>query len=568
MSDMKKILLSAIALTALATGCNRDAVPNPATADGKATLTASFDIPDADPTRAITSSPIADGQIGSLWVMVFNEAGNYISRHKGDVSENNPSNYIFPEIIISELHRTLHFVANYDWIGFSDAAWIGQSESTVLLAMSVAADDINEPTTAYWQRVEMEKLIPDDENNPTIPIPGTVSLLRNVARISVVNNSERLTDVSFAVGNRHDRGAVAPYNTTTYRFGTGDVALDLDGFVTEAPGASVISLVENRDFLPAGDIVDLYERRNSTAIDNAFVVVKAHFDGDPGWSYYKIDVVEDDATVLPDLVRNHHYKINIDAVYNDGAHSLEDAVSSLASNNVNASVVASNYTDISNVNGVLHVDRTAMTLVRTAEAFRIGYFYKNRSTDAYENDGVTITLSQQPGREVVETETEGFEAPPGGPAYIVGTTAGALPVNDIYRATLTISKGGLTRVVNLELRPVMDFTVSTLPADGDVGADGEATIHFRFPDNISASLFPMEVRIHTRKFTPAQGQELSVGISEGGGDFYFVYTARTRESTGPGGAHVVELVAISNDANDTVRLEADLFNPNSDARFR
>lgn len=560
MRDMKKIFLSMIPLMALVSGCVRGG--DTVAADESGTLTVAFDIPEARLTRAYTS--INGETISSLWVMVFNEAGNYVSRHQGAPrSGNDWSQCRFHSIPISDNARTLHFVANYDWSGFSDVDWLGLSESEVMLAMSVGTAGRGNPSpVAFWQRAGLPGGIVGDPGS-TVTLPGTVHLLRNVARVTVENSTTtpNLTDVQFAVGNRFDKGSVAPYNTETFLFGVGNDPADAfadDDFVTEAAGTSV-AIVEANDFVYAsGGSVDLYERKNSTAHDYAFVIVKAKYNGRAAWSYYKIDIVEQDASVLLDIRRNWRYHIRINSVFNAGYDNLADAVNNLASNNVNASVVAMEYTDISNGTNVLHVDQTDVTFVSTNTPFEIGYFFK--SGGVVDNTGVTVTLNQTAGRQVVGgtvTATDGI---------IGGVTASVLPQDDIYRGTITISKGGLSRTIRLQLRPRMKFVdVGTTPTNGIIpnSTGQQAQVHFKFPDDISQSLFPIRVRVYTRKFTPAPGQGLSVEV--GGGDYWYVYNA---PFLGIGAEHTITLLSNSADTDETVRLENDLFDANgTDADF-
>ncbi|MDR2912824.1 MAG: hypothetical protein LBV38_05985 [Alistipes sp.] len=557
---MKKILLSTLTLLAfvvLAAGCvsdGHDNGPEFATLDG-VTLAATFDIPDARATRAYTALPDVE-----MWVLVFSEAGNYLSRHRGSVSN---GRYTFEDVPVSEAARTLHFVANPDFDGFSDSGQIGRSESEVMLSMSVGTDGSGTPApVAYWQRVVLEAGTLDAEPDSTVSISGTIHLLRNVAQVTVTNATDSgdehyLTDVQFAVGNRYDRGTVAPYDTSLGGgFGVGndpaDGTANDDDFVTEATDGDPIGIVEATDFVSAsGGSVEMYERKNSTAEDNAYVIIRAHLDGGAEWSYYKVEIVDAEANELLDIGRNWSYRLTIESVADEGYSNLADAVSNLASNNVTASVVASEYTDISNGTNVLHVDRTHATFVRAGQSFEIGYFFKDED-GVVDNSGMSFVVSQSAGREVV---VEGSVTVANG--VIRGTTAGTLPNNDFFEGSITISKGGLSRTISLRLRQPMNFIdVRTTPADGVVAnvTGEEAAVHFKFPDDISQGLFPIPVRIYTRKFTPDPAQGLTLEYADG--EYWYVYNAPW---LGVGGEHTVELVANSRDTDEGVRLESELF---------
>jgi hypothetical protein len=581
---MKKILPLAIAFSMLATGCIRDHAPSRSELDRTtSTLTASFDIPDARQSRA----SLIEAGISSLWVMVFNESGNYIDRYEGVPRQGAASNYDFPGVPISDVARTLHFVANYDWSGFSDVERVGQSEITVLHSMTVTAQDPGDPLpVAYWQRKVLESGISPDVDDPERRQSlGHMRLLRNVARVTVRNatagGTHYLTQASFAVGNRYNSGTVAPFDTRTFTFGNGNDPLDGtandDTFVTEAPEATVIPILEGRDMVPAGESaalddsgsVLLYERRNSGARDNSFIILRARFDSNQDkWSYYKVVVADSEISEQPlDMVRNWRYNVTINSVTTPGYSSIEEAIEGPA-NNIDASVVASEYTDISNGTSVLHVDKTNLTLVATNREFKIGCFFRMGDSDL-DNSNMVIGVTQDEARPAVIRQTVRWNVDPTtGEGYISGVSATRLPVDDIHRATITISKGGLSRSIALELRPPMRFTVDTDPADGLVDnlSGSAATLWFSFPDDISPSLFPITVRIYTHKFTPVLGQEgLTVGGPDNEGDFYYNLSVPAFE---PGRRHPVRLLSLSRDTGgERVCVEADLFEPNDDALF-
>jgi hypothetical protein len=221
-------------------------------------------------------------------------------------------------------------------------------------------------------------------------------------------------------------------------------------------------------------------------------------------------------------------------------------------------VVASEYTDISDGASVLHIDRTHVTFVRPNQEFSIGYFFKDVETGEIDNSFMGSSYSQTEGEEVFNPSIYV------GGGFITGRTAATLPQNEFYESTITIAKGGLERTVTLRLREPMDFAVSTTPGGGVVPnvAGSEASIHFSFPDDISPELFPIPVRIHTRKFTPLPDQGLT--LEYGNGDYWYVYNAPWN---GVDAVHTIEMASIARDTEETVRLSSDLFNDNYEAVF-
>jgi hypothetical protein len=560
--NMQKLL--AIALVALAAGCVRGVVepdPQPDPDPQKSSLAVSFAIPDARVTRAA----IEPGQIASLWVMVFSEAGTYLSRHAGEAdAAAGFSKTLFREIPISDRPRTLHFVAHGDWSSFVDADWTGRAENAVLAALTVGTTGEGDPApTAYWQRLELpggieQTAIVDDR--PVMRLEDPVHLLRNVARITVVNDTasdpgNTLTEVAFAVGDRYDRGTVAPYDPASGTFGAGN-----DDIVTQAAGGRAVAIVEATDFEPESGAIEMYERRNHDATDNSYLIIRGRFNEAAEPSYYKVVLTDESGNTLLDIGRNRIYNVTITSVKDEGHPSLDAAVRGLPSNNVTASVVASEYTDISDDSGVLHVDATDVTYVAAGRPFSIGYFF--RTAGGVIDYNVNVSLSETNGDPV-----DGNVTAMNG--VITGTTGPALPVNDIYRAVITITRGDLSRTIDLQLRPPMNFTVEAVPAAG--GA--QPALRITFPADISPRLFPLPVRIYTKRYSPAPGQGLAIEVDDATGEYYYLYNApymvRTVGNETTPLPHTITLTPVPPAAAtaETIRVASALFNDNTQAVF-
>lgn len=581
---MKKILISiTIAATMLAAGCERERYGK-APRSGGGELAAVFNIPEP---RTATRAPLTAEMVESMWVMVFNENGNYVSRHKGETVAGDPARYVFRNVPVSPpgVSRTLHFVGNFDWTGFNDGALGGMSENEVVSSMNVTGGRI-----AYWQRVYVVNGI-DGPPGEQMALDGTVHLLRNVAEVTLVNNTAgaengmSLTDVQFAVDDYMNRGSVAPFNSQKGAFGTGDPSVDTPAadFITEARGGNTVGISEGdfADILQSDGVsptpIEIYERKNSMAENQTCIIVKGKFqDGvvpnNDVWSYYKIDICDPEATALLDIQRNYRYKIDLNLVSNKGYATLTEAVQNAAVNNINASVTVSEYTAVSDGRNVLRIENSQFIYVRTGQNFEIRYSYieMDGSTAATNNTDVKIDLVEtDPDRPVVVNGTFGYDYTSnqwtGGRmgAVIRGTTS-TLPTGfDIYRAAVHISKGSLSRVIQLQLRQAMNFSeTGTTPADGRVQNDiGQpVSIRFKMPVDISPALFPIPVYITTKRFSPdVEQNRLSVDVSDG--DFRYVYYAPYLvDGGGQPMFHTIYFVSNSPNTQESVTIASDMFN--------
>lgn len=538
-------------------------------------LKVSFALEDKSTKTKQTSSPVEEGMLKNMHVLVFDELGLFISRHRGIATSNGADGqYIFRNITLStnEAKRTLHFIANYDWSAFSDAAHLRKHESEVITKLCMTEGEV-----AYWQRIELEKGF-ETEAGGTLHLPQTVSLLRNIAQVAIVNktndNQESkvyLTDVSFAVCNDLDRGTVAPFDRINQTFE--QVATEPSFFVINSNiNESDFILAQNNESDPLLG-KNLYERINSIAKQNTFVIIKGYYQASkerPNTtipSFYKLDICEDGASTLLDIDRNTCYKITLHGVASEGYSSLSEAIAGASNNNINASIASSEIVQVSDGNTILTIDNTLLTFTETGVDFTVGYVCYDIKTGKVDNSGVIVTLEQDANYPVVAGTINSSV-----PGIVTGITASNLPVNDIYQATIIISKGALSRKVRLRLRSPMSFgNVITDPADGyvDKKAGAPVSISFTFPVDLEQEQFPIPVFLYTKGLSP----NVQIGNNDGNlsidstpdGSYRYIYMAPYKglDAMNNPIIHTIHLQTIFSYISETVVLDSDLFHSQS-----
>lgn len=509
------------------------------------------DIPEPNALRSRVA--IENGMIENLYVLVFDENGGFLSRHKAEL-ESNVASYKVTNVPVSDgKQRILHFICNYDWSKFSDVSSLGKHENEIISPLSVSGG-----TFAYWCR----KILPEgisDKGDGEMKIDGAIALLRNVAKVSIENHTEEhaspkyLSHVAFIMGDYYDSGTVAPFNTETGSF---DI-----GTITESP-TGVMQKIDASKFSAEPQYV--YEQKNATSKTPSYMIVRGFFqeEGQPEnqkiLSYYKIDIVDILSELLHDIGRNYHYIVRLNNVATPGHPSLELAASNPASNNIISSILVQEFTSVSDGGHILRVEMTSRTFVREDEDFRIGYAYVDAVTGATNNAGVEVSLSQDENKPVVKLGSFGFmQGDTEGTIY--GKTAS--PDNfEIYSADITVKKDNLQRKINLRLRSPLDFNFVAATPDQIANAVGQPVqITFEFPENVLSYAFPMKVYIHTKRLSPdvfTGGDQLSLDSSESG-EYRYVYTAHQ------GGRHMIHFITNSPSTNETVYVEADMFNISS-----
>lgn len=537
---MKKLFFFILSLFALAS-----CLQEPGTREYAKDIYFSIDIPAGG--QSLSRAPIGSGDISSLYLLVFDEHGKFLSRHQA-VMVTNYGGYK-ATLPVSSSKRIIHFVANYSWAGFSDVFNLAKNETEIVPTLSVGNAVIG-----YWQRVELSGGIAAGSFGQTI------SLLRNVAKVSVVNltsGASHLTGLTFSMGDTYDRGTISPFSPSL-------AAPFTEGYITEAPSGTYGNTTES-SFLAAGTSTAstgepylAYERNNSASGRPAYVIIKGYYQnsGVPNnsvYSYYKIDLADPNSGELYDLMRNNHYVIKINTVSNAGYPTLAEAMHAPASNNTLSSVLVQEFTSVSDGTSQLNVETTSRLFIKGGQAFSITYSYIPDANSGADNSGVTVTLTQDPAKPVVDGNIS-YDNMTG---IITGTTAAIPSVMEVHTATLTVKAGSLERKITLRLRQPYSFSnIFTDPSPIANGLGQHVSLHFTIPNTINAEDFPMPVYITTKKLSPdfqaASGKDISTDFTNG--QYRYKYIARNS------GEQVVSFTTNSSDNAETIILEGDYMN--------
>lgn len=507
---MKKIVYALLGL--LLTGCMKD-IPDFQDADksGKVKVEFTVEIPEAEP---IASRAINENLIANLHLLVFDENGRFISRHQATLSGNNYT-VTLPQ---SSNKRTVHFIANYTWNGFNDAASVNKDEGE-LIAPLQSSDLI------FWQRVVLNGGI-----NATAFSAQPVALIRNMAKFSLENRAIlTFTNAKFALFNTASAGSVAPFNTANAAF---------EPVVTEPAGATFTGA---GTFGP-GDVYT-FERKNSTVTTNpTYVIIQGTYAGVT--CYYKIDII-DSSKNMYDIQRNVWFKIIIEGVTLPGYLTLEAAKSSPASNNISASVLLQSYPTISDGAFVLSVDKTAVSFTSNGQTLRANATYKTVAGISM-NSLITVTLVQDANFPVVNGAVT-YDTATGNLTAAINN----VPANGVARtATIKIEAGVLSRTIRLLLHAPFTFTnISMTPSVVSNVLEAPTTLKFTVPAE-AAYLLPFNCFITSAYLTPNFGN-IEVIYEDGVYRYKWKVTAV--------GEQTINFKTNTNNAAETVFIDADLF---------
>lgn len=548
-------------------------------------ITFSVNIPDAiSLSRAAWTAEDLSGNllIDNMYVLVFDENG-FISRHKAYPSGGGPAEFKV-ELPTSSNKRILHFVCNYDWeaAGFDDFAAKNLSEAMVVATMSVEY-----PRIAYWRRMVLNSGITSSTSF------GPVTLMRNVAKISIVNNSlasanqsvevsSYLSDLTFAIGNYYDKGTVALFDKTSGEF-VDDIEAT-NGIMYEAPGVSKKDIDEGSDFVkahvgnlgdPIGKSVFTYEHRKTKpgSRDRVYMILKAKYHknmSDPGTErYYKIDIaLPPPSEDLYDLHRNRHYVITLGTVIHVGYPSFPEAVNGLSLNNF-ATSLEQEYNSVSDGEAILNIEYVNRTFVKPKASFAIRYSYIYKKADgitsATNNENVSGIVSHSSVPAIDLPEGEELQDTPHLPNkkgvsefgddyldYVNGNMVETLPSgNTVAESSIRISKLGLSRTIVLKLRQPYIFESVSIPKNIAPSAEEPVDIAFTIPAELQDNL-PFFVYI--------EGATMLMPIS-GSGIYYedMGTTFRYRYKVTKTGEHILNFQTGSGTGGGKITLKADMF---------
>lgn len=549
---MKKYIFGLLAILFFHSGCvdDSDIWQNAENASGNVNVTFSVDIP---AYTIATRATIADENlISSLWLLVFDEKGNYLYKKQAasvTPASTNPSsaNGTFSvELGATTQKRVIHFIANYD---LSNAAFadelLQQKDEREIVA------SLNGTGLYMWARKELNAI------NANTFQSGTVELLRSMAKITLIidpaagNDVANFSNGQYAVRRMPSNGTVAPFNARTYTFA--------EHTITEPAGVAYTG--SSAAFRPLGEnnasTEYTYERRNAPADNNyTCIILKGNYQG--AETYYKIDILDANKKRY-DIERNYWYKLTVRQILRPGYATEQQAMDNAAANNTSLDVTIEKYPIISDGVRKLEVEKTLITFSKNGSVLDTwAKYYPDAITNpnSFDNTGVTITL--------IEDDTDHPLVKNGIINFDPVTGKITAEINDIpndgsvLTARIVIEKGSISRTIRLVGRQLYKFDPVTInyadPATINAEQNSDAVLRFSIPAEYPAELLPLEVRIYTQGLYPVQS---GLRMEVQNGQICYIYTATTT------GLQTLNFKTNISTSKEVVYLRADLFETGS-----
>ena len=547
---MKKILFAIVSIFALA-ACVKEELTQPQQqiADGdKVTLTFGVKVPEAgSATRAMGDD---NEEISRLDVIVFDNAGYFVDAVQAtavatDVPYDSNTKTFKVSLNSASRERRIHFVANADP---AQIAAIKGHEDAAISSLVVSGT-----TDAYWQRMVYGGIGVDNASENYVAPTNffgkdtrVIPLVRNYAKITVTDNNttDAFTLTGYKVFNTRSQGSVAAYDEKVGQF------VDFSKAPAEGSGklfaAKSYSELSNYTPLEKGELTSsaayttdpTYVRETSK--NSPYIIIQGKYDGDE--VYYKLDFILDGVGGKANILRNFEYNFVIKAVTKKGTDETTAKNQTSGENGLSFDAGTQSLLNISDGVGQLFVNATTVVLVDN-KPYDLKYKYIPAITSPNATGNNQVTLTGFSGGKVINTytptTTSGIATVDGWSTITI--TPKALPTAGFETQEVVLSTpSGLARTVKFILMQPYAMTVNAydgVEKDEEVPAalDKDVWVDVAIPNNVDASLFPLEFVFETEKNSlspnaaantmPVRtGESIIPGSDAEANTFGFVYT--------------------------------------------
>lgn len=520
---MKRILYI-LSLIVLAAACTHelDDQAGHKSEDGKVTVDFTVLVPDARPaTKVMGETP----QLSNLYLAVFDEVGylaEYVKADPAEMATDDGVEYKYTVTLsLSPNPRIIHWIANAP-----ESVQYGSEEEVLMNIKASGQEDM------YWYRKEVESISgieagdlvqPTDE---TVAALSNIPLVRNFAKILLVDNASEFVLESYTVVNVLNSGFAAAYDFNKGEFvdyiksdGSPKTYEELlaEGYNASTPAiANYISAIDAwNNKVEAGSACYVYERERPTQTPAFIIAYGSYKDNDP--SYYKIDLRDEQGAYFP-LFRNFQYTINLNAVSRNGYRTITEAANSGGSGDVSTSLETESLIYMSDGMASLEVGYTAI-VVTTADPVLLPFAFYPNLKNLYDGPGGTVAQNFNASVEFVINDDAGISGAaiqsigevdymfrPKPKVAINPTT----PENNSKTQSITViarytdSNGierSLQRKVKYTVMKKQLLIAECVPSEVPEEQGSAFDVNITIPGGLSVGMFPLNFNVEAKEMT-------------------------------------------------------------------
>lgn len=470
----------------------------------------------------------------------------------GEYASTNDDIYYFKVLLpVYEGEAVVHIVANGD----PSITFLDQTENSIMSQM-VTTDDIG----GYWARVVLEDgilaqtttdgIMQTDDDGNYIPSAETARLfkdlvlVRNFAEVKlIVDENSGISDVTWALVNDPVNGSIAPmvgtefvedYKDYVYDANTGkmvlcDMVVDPDtgkmvperdedgnilnihstynGYMVSSSLNTLPTVESDLNWKAASASQFTYERVDPNKTNPTYIMMKAKFGEDTDYTYYRVDLMDENVGGYFPLYRNYVYQIKIDLVGNRGASTFTEAANRNSGGNVSMSAETKTLTDVSDGFSRMYVEFVEKTYTTGGEKSFWVYYIPDVSTGEVDNTSIEVSVKEMgtalANATITKDAAKSVDTGEGAMYFYNFTLNGQSTTEDLVSVLQVKATNGKTgsqkstlyRDITVKVMKKMDMNLSLAPATLPEGVNENTVLHIALKDTLQQSMFPLEFYI-------------------------------------------------------------------------
>ena len=518
---MKRATYLITLLSLLLASCtDEDQFDNPQTKNSRTTFLFSVNTPDYQPVH--TRAVVNENEVNDLWLMTFDANGLFIGRAHASLLTSNSNGTGTFRADIPDDTKIIHLIANYNqWDNFDEHAAMQKDEREII--PSLASNKL-----AFWGR----QTISSASDTPNI------TLYRNLAKVTVENETTNFEVTGYALCNYTNSGTVAPFNPDA----SPTPFVLIDGKPTLRSSSMVKIDQKSADCNMESKY--MFENENYSN-DQAYIIIKGILAGKTEELYYKIQLLDSDKKPYP-IMRNYHYKVVIKSFSEsaNGSTAFSDAKTSEPSNNIYAEIFKESPSIADNNNNVLTVSRLHFLFTKGGTLNVSAQYMANGVTD---NSKISVSIAEDQGSILHNLKYDSNGNITADVSRIIA---------EQYEATITVKAGVLSRTVTVVSSALYLFDPASLSPEIYTGRDQDVALSFSIPSTIPYYLYPLKCTITTGNLYPIEpNKDLQIEYTDGG--YQYIYWA-----DGPGTKTLNFRTSLEN-SDETVLIANEIFQTKS-----
>ena len=346
-----------------------------------------------DPIQMTSRNGEIEESIQDITVLCFDKDGYALTKLVADITPTGVESGSL-SVKIPNATRVMHVFANQETVPFEK----GMSEYDARLTGLQATLG----TMVYWARIEVpSNLTATSEIKNWWTSEGkTVTLLRNLAKIEVLNNTDEFVLQGYKVVNTNGFGMAIPYFAKQNVYPTNAIdgctpEFSVNDWITtdyiHAYDSELTDGGSDDSMKQEGEITYVYETPAGAQVP-ASIIIKGYNVSDPEkqTKYWRVAFADEEGNQV-NIRRNHRYTVSIEGNILFGDNSFEAALANTSTANSAWLGIADEVTAIKNKKFSLTVENTSYVLMNGTESLDFNFYIEQLGDDAFTTGDLSVT---------------------------------------------------------------------------------------------------------------------------------------------------------------------------------